>query len=54
MPFPRTSFATLYARRVPYLAQWATGIAVVFGWPHAVISYSNKANNVPPINDVYF
>jgi len=53
MALPRTSYATLAARRVPALIGWGSGIAFFLGWPHVWIGVVNKKNNVPAINMAY-
>lgn len=53
MPLPRTSYATLIARRIPYLAVWGSGLTFFLGWPHVWIAVSNMKNEVPPINSAY-
>lgn len=49
----RTSFRTLYARRLPVLGIWAVGLVGFLGWPHVVSAVSNKNHNVPKINQSY-
>lgn len=49
----RTSFRTLYARRIPALGVWATGLIGFLGWPHVAAYISNRNHNVPHINASY-
>lgn len=50
---PRTSYATLFARRMPHLATMTAGLGFVLGWPHLCIAVANRMADVPPINSVY-
>lgn len=52
-PVAHTTFRQLYARRIPALAVWGSGLAFFLGWPHVVAGVSNKAHHVPPINTAY-
>lgn len=51
---PRTQFKSLYAKRIPIVLAWASGLGIVLGWPHAVISISNKIHHVPKNNQFLF
>lgn len=53
MALPHTSFVALYARRLPALVGWGTGIAFFLGWPHVWIGVMNKKHHVPAINQAY-
>lgn len=46
----RTTYAQLYARRVPDLFLWAGTLTGLIMWPHAVIWGLNLVRGVPKIN----
>lgn len=47
---PRTTLLQNYVRRAPAVVQWGVGVAVILGWPSAVIGYQNRAHKIPQIN----
>ena len=51
---PRTQIMSLYAKKIPVVLNWAVGIGIIMGWPHAVISVANKTRHVPKINKFIF
>jgi hypothetical protein len=46
----RTSYLTLYMRRVPSIVVWGTGITAFLVWPHAMAGASNQVSDAPKIN----
>lgn len=51
--FNHTPYRTLFARRLPLLAVWGTGIALFLQWPHLIVAVSNKSHQVPNINKAF-
>lgn len=46
----RTSYLTLYMRRVPSIVVWGTGITAFLVWPHVMAGASNTVSDAPKIN----